>query len=249
MFADHFSAVAGGYAEFRPTYPAALIDVLADACGVAEPTAWDAGCGNGQLSAALATRFARVIATDPSQQQLAHAEPHPRVDYRRATAEAGIAETVELAVAAQAAHWFEWPAYVVAVARALAHGGVAALVSYGDIVIDGSAAVPRYQDLVRASWPPERRHVDDGYAQLRWPDAWMPIAAPALAMTATWTRAQLVGYLGTWSSTQAFARAHGNDPLDRWYEQLVREWPDAATTRPIRWPLTLKLARRTRSAA
>ena len=59
-----FGAVAASYATYRPHYPAALVGALA-AASPGTALAWDAGCGNGQLSVALATRFARVIATDP----------------------------------------------------------------------------------------------------------------------------------------------------------------------------------------
>src|SRR2546425_8944646 len=50
--------------------------------------AWDAGCGSGQLSVLLADRFARVIATDASPEQIAQATPHRKVQYAVAPAEA-----------------------------------------------------------------------------------------------------------------------------------------------------------------
>src|SRR5438034_4049730 len=74
-FQDHFSDVAAAYAAHRPTYPAALVDLLAESAPRRD-LAWDAGCGSGQLSVLLAERFARVIATDASPEQIAHAAPH-----------------------------------------------------------------------------------------------------------------------------------------------------------------------------
>ena len=47
---------------------------LARAQAPARDLVWDAGCGNGQASVALAARFARVFATDPSANQIANAE-------------------------------------------------------------------------------------------------------------------------------------------------------------------------------
>src|SRR4051812_34860637 len=94
-----YSALAKRYAAYRPKYPEALLEVLGGG-----DVAWDAGCGNGQLSVALAARFARVIATDPSQGQLDAAERHPRVEYRRAAAEAGVA-SLGLAEARSTAEW------------------------------------------------------------------------------------------------------------------------------------------------
>ena len=48
-FKDHFSEVAAAYAAHRPTYPPALVDLLAR-LAPARRLAWDAGCGSGQLS-------------------------------------------------------------------------------------------------------------------------------------------------------------------------------------------------------
>lgn len=71
-FSDHFGAVAGSYADFRPRYPAALFAWLATQCAAHE-LAWDCGAGSGQASVALAAHFARVQATDASAEQIAHA--------------------------------------------------------------------------------------------------------------------------------------------------------------------------------
>ncbi len=107
-FKDHFSATAAAYAAYRPIYPTALADFLAEIAPRSH-LAWDAGCGSGQLSVLLADRFARVMATDASAEQIAHATPRPHVAYVVARAEAcALADgTVDVAVAAQAAHWFD----------------------------------------------------------------------------------------------------------------------------------------------
>ena len=61
QFKDHFSGHADSYHEARPTYPDALFDWLAQQAPDRE-LAWDAGCGNGQATTALAQRFGRVFA-------------------------------------------------------------------------------------------------------------------------------------------------------------------------------------------
>ena len=68
-FADHFSSIARRYAQYRPHYPQALADALAERC-TRRDAAWDAGAGNGQLSVQLAKHFTKVYAQDPSQAQL-----------------------------------------------------------------------------------------------------------------------------------------------------------------------------------
>ena len=61
-FKDHFSAHAAGYAGARPGYPDELFEWLALQCP-RRRLAWDAGCGNGQASVALAGFFEEVYAT------------------------------------------------------------------------------------------------------------------------------------------------------------------------------------------
>jgi len=243
-FADHFSALAARYAAYRPHYPAELTGLLADRCA-RHDVAWDVGCGSGQLSAALAARFSRVIATDPAQAQLDHAERHPRVEYRCAPAEAsGLPDaSVDLAVAAQAAHWFDWPRFVVEAGRVVRPGGVVALVTYRNALLTGLAGaqlVDYYRDI-EPYWPNGRVHVNNRYRDLELP--WPALAAPPIEMTATWTRDELVGYITTWSATARFVAARGEARLDELRRCLAAVWPDDEP-RTVSWRLTIKLARR-----
>jgi len=247
-FADHFSRIAKQYARFRPRYPEALVDALAEHCAARE-LAWDAGCGNGQLTAMLARRFAKVIGTEPSQPQLAEAEARPNVEYVLAKAELPMlkARSVDLAVAAQAAHWFHWPRYVAEVDRVTKPGAVVALVSYGILHAEGEAGellTRYYRDDVGPYWPPERVHVENGYRDLVWP--WTEITAPAaesIEMTALWTREELLGYLATWSATVNMIDRVGPAAYERIGSELAAAWPDGER-RLIRWPLALRLAHR-----
>ncbi|WP_425501040.1 class I SAM-dependent methyltransferase [Skermanella pratensis] len=61
----------------------------------------------------LGAEFDRVEATDASAEQIAQAASHPRVTYRVARAEeSGLPDrSCDLVAAAQAAHWFDLPAY------------------------------------------------------------------------------------------------------------------------------------------
>lgn len=244
-FADHFSTVAARYATYRPTYPPALVDVLADRAPAG--TAWDVGCGSGQLSVALAARFPRVIATDPAQALLDAATPAPGVEYRCASAEAsGLPDhSIALVVAAQAAHWFDWPRFTAEATRVAVPGALLALVSYGILVVDGAEAnaiIARYyHDDAGPYWPAGRAHVENGYRDLVLPGA--VVSAPPLEMTAAWTRDELLGYLTTWSATVKLMAARGTGPLEAVHAALATCWADGER-RTIRWPLTVKLSRR-----
>lgn len=241
MPADYFSEVAAKYAEFRPRYPPALVDALATACARTE-VAWDVGCGSGQLSVGLAARFSAVWATDPAPAQVASAEPHPRVTYSVGSAEdSGFpAGSVDLVVAAQAAHWFDWPRFVAEARRVARPGGVLAVVSYGAVVMDGEpgAAIAAYQADVAGSWPPGREHVDNGYRDLSWPTPALALDLPP-TMTTAWTRDELFGYVTTWSATNRHAKANGTGRLEALQAELARVWP-GPEPREIRWPLVVK---------
>jgi SAM-dependent methyltransferase len=241
---DHFSRVADGYASFRPAYPAALVDLLAERAP-AHDLAWDAGCGSGQLSVGLAHRFTRVIATDVSAEQLARAASHTRVEYRRAGADAsGIPPgTVDLAVAAQAVHWFDLPAYYAEVRRVTRPGGILALVSYGliriapevDPVIDG------FYETLGPHWPPERRHVESGYRSLPFPFAEQP--TPPMEMRESWTLPHVLGYVETWSALRGAERETSPAPFEDFRRELGRVWGAAGARRPVRWELALRVGR------
>lgn len=245
-FKDHFSSIAGGYSAHRPVYPRAVAEALA-ARSPGQGLAWDAGCGSGQLAVVLGEVFDRVIATDASAAQIAAAAPHARVHYAVAPAEAsGLADgSVDCAVAAQAAHWFDLDAYYREVRRVARPGGLVALVTYA--VVQVGAEVEQvigdfYWKTLDGHWPPERRLVEEGYRSLPFP--FEPVEAPALALEHRWNVEQLLGYVGTWSAVQSLGKARdGAAELARFQAALRAAWGEPSTERLIRWPLSLRLGR------
>lgn len=245
QFKDYFSEHSAAYATHRPSYPTALVDLVADVAGTRE-LAWDAGCGSGQMSVPLAARFEHVVATDASAEQIARATRHARVEYHTTPAEAsGLTDgIVDLAVAAQAAHWFSLPAYYDEVRRVARPGAAIALVTYGLTSIDDdidSVVDHFYSDVLAPYWSPERRHVEDGYRSLPFPFA--EIATPTLELTADWSMADLFGYVATWSAVRALERAQGRSAVDAFCRDLERAWGPADEVRRVRWPLALRLGR------
>ncbi len=244
-FPDHFSDRAAGYAAYRPVYPPALVDSLAD-LAPGRALAWDAGCGSGQLSQLLAQRFDRVIATDASAEQIARATAHPKIEYRCAPAEAsGLADGIaDLAVAAQAAHWFDLPDYYAEVRRVARPGAVLALISYGNVRADatvGPLIDQFYSDALGPLWPPERRLVEDGYRSLPFP--FTELETPPFEIRVDWTLAEMMGYVETWSAVRAMERVEGRGPILAFGSTLARAWGDPRSARPVRWPLSLRVGR------
>ena len=246
-FKDHFSGHAARYAKARPLYPAALFDWLGS-IGPRRGLAWDAGCGNGQATVALARVFDRVIGTDPSAGQIAQASAAPNVEYRVEPAETpSLADgSVDLVVVAQALHWFDLGAFYASVDRVLADDGIIAVWSYGlsQVSRDVDAAFMRlYDQWLGNYWPPERRHIENGYAELEFPYAAVA-DVPAFAMACEWTLAQYLAYLGTWSATQRYLQATGVDPIERIAPEFEVAWGDPTRTRTVKWPLVLRVGRR-----
>ena len=243
MFKDHFSHSAAGYVAYRPTYPIELVRFLADTVSRKE-FAWDCGCGSGQLSKLLAEEFAHVYATDASEKQIENAVHHPQVRYACASAEAsGLGDEVaDLIVAAQAAHWFDLPAFYREVRRVGRSGSVIALVAYGIVKVDEplDAIIGRfYRDVIGSYWPPERKHVEEGYRSLDFP--FTEIRVPDMAMTASWTLPDFIGYVNTWSAVAAMERVLGPEPRARFSHDLCEAWGGAEEKRTIRWPLSLRV--------
>ncbi|MBS4099045.1 MAG: class I SAM-dependent methyltransferase [Sulfuricella sp.] len=245
-FADHFSTVAGNYASFRPTYPAALFDWLAQLAS-GKQLAWDCAAGSGQASLDLAARFAAVIATDASLAQIGAAPQHPQISYRVAPAEAsGLDDaSVDLITVAQALHWFDLEQFYAEARRVLKPGGILAAWSYGVLHLDvpdiDRAAQRFYAETVGPYWPPERRLVEEGYRSLPFP--FEELVPPEFAMHAEWSLPQLLGYFASWSATARCIAATGRDPVADIAEELLPLWGDPAFARNVHWPLAMRVGR------
>ncbi|TQN72032.1 putative S-adenosylmethionine-dependent methyltransferase CRG1 [Colletotrichum shisoi] len=136
---------AAGYAAFRPSYPASLFrTVLAyHNAPSADGTALDLGCGHGLIARALAPHFGRVTAIDPSAgmiKQASESTQDARIAFRQAGAEdlSFVADgSVDLVVAGQAAHWFDYGRVWPELARVVRRGGTLAFWGYKDNILVG----------------------------------------------------------------------------------------------------------------
>ena len=248
MSTDWFSGRAATYAAIRPDYPPALFRFVAS-LGGARRLAWDCGTGNGQAAVALAEHFDLVIATDRAEAQLAHARPHPRVEYRQASAESsGLpAASADVVTVAQALHWFDLDRFYAEVRRVVRPGGAIVVWSYGDPVLRGGppaldAALQRFNhETLDAYWPPERGAVGAGYLSLPFPFDELP--APAMTLERRWTRAELLAYLRSWSATARYIAMHDADPTAMAESALAPHWGGDEVRHVVEWPLIIRAGR------
>ena len=244
LFKDHFSDRAANYAIYRPHYPAALADYLAS-LGPTRGTAWDVGCGSGQMSPLLGDRFDRVIATDASPEQIIRAAPHPRVEYAVATAENAPLEdhSVDLIVVAQAAHWFDLPPFYKEARRVAKPDAGIALLAYGITVVEPPvlAVVDHFYSVVLAKWwPRERKHTENGYRDLEFP--FDEVTPPPIDMAVDWTVDQFLGYVGTWSAVRAMEKAVGLGNTESFRRAVTAAWGDIPRRR-VWWSIGMRVGR------
>jgi SAM-dependent methyltransferase len=257
---------ATNYAKFRPSYPPALYERIASRLAPSERRlAVDVGCGTGQATLALADYFAQVQGIDLSAAQLAHiaADSYDaaKVSFARHDAVGGLralpAASVSCVTAAQAAHWFDLPAFYAQVDRVLQPGGVLALWTYGLLEFahaDLEQRVNRdlYQDLLGDYWDTRRVYVERKYATL--PAMNLPgfcterlenVASIPLACGPT----ALAGYVRSWSAYQSYCQAHDiathspEDPVANLEAWMATQ---GITLIEGSWPLTLVLSQKQR---
>lgn len=148
---------AAGYAAARPTYPPSLFRTIL-AYGNQNNrqghrgTVLDLGCGHGLISREMSPHFNRVLGLDPSKvmtEQASAMTREPNIIFRQGRAEdlSFLQEaSIEMAVAGQAAHWFEFPPAWRELARVIKPGGSLAFWGYKDSVLVGFPAASRILD-------------------------------------------------------------------------------------------------------
>ena len=231
------------YARFRPEYPARLPMLLA-ALAPATDLAVDVGCGNGQLTTQLASHFEATLGVDPSADQIANARHRERVGYLHGSAERLPVpdRSASLITAAQAAHWFDRPAFYAEARRIAAPEAVIALISYGVMSPDSDLASRFdhfYRDEAGPYWPPERALVDTGYAGIDFPFEEYP--APPMRIEKDWTLSEMLGYVSTWSAVRRAEHAGDTAILHSFAADMTELWGAPTTTRRVSWPVVMRL--------
>ncbi|KAF6822335.1 ubie coq5 [Colletotrichum plurivorum] len=184
---------AAGYAAFRPSYPASLYKTILAYHSAQSPDgkALDLGCGHGLIARELSPHFSRVIAIDPSAgmvKQAAESTKDPKITFRQAGSEdlSFVEErSVDLVVAGQAAHWFDYKKVWPQLARVVRSGGTLAFWGYKDNILigfpevnaifehfcygDGDASPAFAYETMGPYWEPGRQILRDNLAVVQPP--------------------------------------------------------------------------------
>jgi ubiquinone/menaquinone biosynthesis C-methylase UbiE len=143
------------YAAFRPSYPPALFKTVLSYHRGPSSLLLDLGCGHGLISRELSSSFTRVLATDPSNSMITQAisstpkKDYPNIDFREASAEdlKFIQDgTLDMVVAGQAAHWFNYSKVWPELSRKVRRGGTLAFWGYKDNVFPDNSEASKVLD-------------------------------------------------------------------------------------------------------
>ena len=182
------------YAEYRLDYHPRLYNAVLDfhsSTGGQLHTLLDVGCGPGTAVRVLAPHFAHAVGIDPSEGMIAmaralggsltsggepiHFEVSTVEDIPTSLAEPG---SIDLLVAATAAHWFDMARFWPRAAALLKPGGTVALWTSGTALVDKEgmpngaaiqAAIDRVEEALDAYMMPGNRLVSGLYADLTLP--------------------------------------------------------------------------------
>ena len=241
---DNFSKGASDYALYRPESPDSVFEFLYAQVRHFD-TAWDCGTGNGQVAVRLAERFAKVIGTDISGEQLQEAKKKDNIIYLEERAEHTSLpdQSIDLITVAQAIHWFDLDTFNQEVLRVARPGAVVAAWTY--TVLQLTPAVNEvinhlYMDITRPYWDKERALVDAEYKTIPFP--FEEIATPVFYIYKQYTLAQLTGYLRTWSGVKHYIKKEQKDPVALILPALEKAWGGEEELQ-VTWPVHVRAGR------
>jgi SAM-dependent methyltransferase len=154
-----FSSRADDYARYRPSYPAALMDVLARDCGLsASSVVADIGSGTGLLSKLFLDFGCSVLGVEPNADMRAAGERFLAGDPRfrgmdgRAENTGLDTASVDLVTAGQAFHWFE-PVRARAEFRRILRGAGWVALIWNERLVNDDPFLIGYEELLRRHAP------------------------------------------------------------------------------------------------
>ncbi|RDW58162.1 putative trans-aconitate 3-methyltransferase [Coleophoma cylindrospora] len=234
---------ATNYATFRPVYSGAFYQKVFTYHRGPKALCLDLGTGHGVIARELSKDFTNVLAIDPSLSMIAEAKsstPQPNITFRTGTAEElefvqdG---SLDMVVAGQAAHWFDYRKVWPMLERKVRKGGTIAFWGYKDNVFTHYPAATKILDhycygmeehLMGPYWEqPGRQILRDRYRDIHPPkDMFEDVQrveyepnAPGTTsgafgdrlMWTTLSLKQVMGYTRTFSAFHRWREAHAEN--------------------------------------
>ena len=240
---DKFSAQSATYKKFRPVYPQEVYDEILQHVKHRN-MCWDCGTGNGQVAVGLSKHFKVVHATDVSENQIAHAEKCENIIYgiERAEKTHFTDNQFDLITVAQAAHWFDVPAFNAEVRRVGKPGAIICRWGYTLVRIDDAVNTiidDYYQNTLAQYWNVERAHIDNKYQNLPFDFEEIPIAREH-KITTDWGLYEMNGFLQSWSAVQNYKKQNDDDPVAQVMEKIKSVWP-AEVRKEVTFPVFMRI--------
>ncbi|KAK5129932.1 hypothetical protein LTR08_002692 [Meristemomyces frigidus] len=236
---------ASTYATFRPSYPASLFNTVIAYHRGPKRLCLDLGCGPGNVTREMSRHFDRVVGTDPSPGMIAQARAsisgtemgkYSHVEFREgfaeSTSDVGEGE-VDMVVAGQAAHWFDFGRLWPEMRRLVRKEGTVAFWGYKDhVFVDYPEATRLLQEYAYGEHPdklgsywsqPGRSYLQDQLRVVRPPaEEWSDVqrveyepgtkgkgsGEGVVSMEKALTVGEVKAYMRTWSSYHGWREAH-----------------------------------------
>ncbi|MEO5998972.1 MAG: hypothetical protein ABIN89_19535 [Chitinophagaceae bacterium] len=103
-----------------------------------------------------------------------------------------------------------------------------------------SSVPPIRHKTIGPYWDAERKYVEENYHTV--PYSFSLIADKNFSIDNEWLKADLVGYLNSWSALQHFMSHNRYNPVDQLTNELGKYWKDDSL-QPVSFPVFLKLGR------
>lgn len=236
---SHFLDRGDEYAAARPRYPAELFQWLASQAK-SRKLVWDCGTGSGQAALGLARHFEHVIATDISDNQIAHAQADPRIAYAVCSAENPTDQVVgfNVVTCACSLHWFELSAFYKAVWRLAAPEAFFCAWTYEWPVLSSDKLNDLLQEyknsVLKDHWAPEAALYLDRYRSIEFP--FVDVSVPPFSASLAGGCEGLLAFLRTWSAVKSLIKQDGEASII-FIEQRIREHWDLSPNLDIQLPL------------
>lgn len=213
----HFEETGEVYAKYRPGYAEAIFDDLSKE--VPEHVlAVDCGCGTGQITKSLSSRFGKVFGVDVSKDQLAHAFRAPNIEYVNRGAEdlSFLADgSVDLITVGTAYHWFNSGMFWNEAKRVLKPGGLVAVLQIKTPEVKEAPGL--LEKFLKEELEPHTPAVKSSNAELheRIPAGFERVRLPNEYRNELRKRiSDVMGWLKTTSAYRPYVEKIGRDPSD-----------------------------------